>query len=154
MRKSYSKFKSAQKQIVISELLKTTDNFCPFTGDLSPKARNWTIEHFYYPKSENKDKEMNWKYWIHCISDANKNFSRNNFDYHNVYSPEEVNYCDVLVYVEFTGYIRPKDTSDLKALNTIIRFKLNHPDLVKSRKDWFEDKDLYQNKPFPFCEYF
>jgi hypothetical protein len=150
----YSKFKSSQRQIVIVELLKTTNNFCPFTGDWFPKARNWTIEHFYYPKSVNRDKEMDWKYWIHCVSDGNKNFSKNSYDHTNVYSPEVVDYCDVLEYVEFTGYIRPKNTDDAKALNTINRFKLNHPLLVKCRKSWFDDKEKYENEPFPFCEYF
>jgi hypothetical protein len=147
----YKKISTDNKKIIIEELLKTTDNFCPFTGDLSPKARNWTIEHFYERQSNGR-RCTDWTNFIHCVSDANINFD-SQYDYPYVYCPEKVDYIKVL-RCNLLGEIEPINTGDELAENTIIRFGLNHPQKIKCRNDWFNDKDKYKGEPFPFSEYF
>ncbi len=150
-KEKYTSLKTEDKTIIINELLKTTNNFCPFTGDLSPKTRSWTIEHFYHRQS-NKQRETDWFNFIHCVADANINFD-SKYNYPNVYSPEEVDYLDVLV-CNLLFEIEPKITEDAKAKNTIIRYDLNNPRKIKSREDWFDDIKKYNLKPpFPFSEY-
>ena len=149
----YSSLTTSEREIILEELLKTTNGFCPFTGSMYPKDRNWTIEHFYHCQARFPEKQCDWNNFIHCVGDANQNFDPQ-LDYPNVYSPEDVDYVEVLIYNLLTGEILPKKINDQKAKNTIERFKLNQKAKCDCRKDWFEDKNKYQNEPFPFCEYF
>ena len=149
----YSSLTTKDRDIILEELRKTTNNFCPFSGDWHPKCRNWSVEHFYFCQSRFPKKQCDWNNLIHCVGDANQNFDIK-LDYPCVYSPEEINYLEVLIYNEFTGEILPKALNDERAKNTIIRFKLNQKPKCDCRKSWFKDRNMYQNEPFPFSEYF
>lgn len=143
----YSSLTAENKEIILEELRKTTNNFCPFTGDWHPKCRNWSIEHFYFCQSRFPEKQCEWTNFIHCVGDANVNFAIE-LDYPNVYSPEEIDYLEVLMCNIFTGKILPKNQDDQKAQNTIKRFSLNSKPKCDSRKNWFKDKNKWQ---FLFC---
>lgn len=151
----YSSLDTHDKQIIIKELLKTTNNFCPFTGTLSPIERSWTIEHFY-PQCRFKEKQLDWINLFHCIGDANLSEIqyRQEWDPPSVYSPEEVDYVQVLICDMYSFQIKPIDSNDQKAINTIARYNLNSIGKKQSREYWFRNKDKYLNEYHPFYEYF
>ena len=153
----YSSLSSEDKTKIKEELLKTTNYFCPFTGAWFPKERDWTIEHFY-PKSiaEYKHLQLEWTNLFHCIGDANLSEIRyrQDWDPPNVYSPEEIDYLDVLTCDTFYFEIKPMNLDDQQAINTIARYNLNSKSKKQARESWFADRYKFQNEDYPFCEYF
>ena len=162
-KKKYNSLKTNERDIILIELRKTTDQVCPFSGDTFPKNIDWTIEHFYpkgIPKYEHR--ELDWSNLFHCVRYANVNFVINNeieaLIYPNVYSPDEIDYVSILIFNPLTGEIEASLEDDQRAINTILRYRLNSDNLIKKRldcyEDYFDDKERYLSKKQPFYEYF
>ena len=158
---NYSSLSVDDRKNILIELLKTTNQFCPFTGLIFPEYMDFTIEHFYYQQARFPKKQLDWNNWIPCARNANKppitkkDFIEE-FDYPNVYSPEKVDYIDVLEYNPLNDEIRPKKSSNISiAMNTIKRFGLNDYNKKVAREHYFKRRkngEINTSK-YCFCEY-
>ena len=143
----------ARKNELLEELLKTTEEHCPFSGVLYDIFYSFNVEHFY-PKSIYLEKQCEWENLMPCASIHNKNFGKDkNLLYPNVYSPNEVDYVEKLKYNAITGKIEPRTSNDQVALNTIKRYYLNDKNVINARKTAFNYYKKYQEKQ-NFYEYF
>jgi len=152
-KKKYKSLTTKNREIIISELRKTTNQFCPFCGNLGDYVDTWTIEHFYESQQKNPQRQCDWYNFIHASAVVNHPFDFS-LEYPNVYSPEEVDFAQIFEMNILLFYIQPKDLDDQKAWNTIRRFKLNSGNLINQRKLWWKNKSDYLiTSEYPYCEY-
>ncbi len=154
----YDSLSVNDRENILIELLKTTNQFCPFTGFLYPQYPDFSIEHFYYQQARFPEKQLDWNNWIPCARNANKppitkKDFKEEFDYPDVYSPEDIDYVDILKYNPLNFEIVPKNDNDEKATNTIKRFGLNDYNKKDAREDYFNRRKNGEFNSSKYCFY-
>lgn len=152
---SYDKISQKDRTTLRQELLKTTDNLCPFSGGYA--GMYFTVEHFK-PKGDDKHKylQLEWKNLFPCLACCNR---RTTFDNNNPpYNPEEVDYVDVISFNSITNSFEPKLKNDKQAQETIRKYVLtnDNQDLVANITFHLEARQegrYTKGDKYPFYEY-
>jgi hypothetical protein len=152
--KSYTTFGSSKNYLIVLEkLIKSCNDFCPFTGVLYPD-RKFSIEHFHFRHSTNSQEDLTLENLYPCCQDANVPTKQRSL----TLDPKIIDYVDRL-YIDTSDFlVKPKDENDKEAKDTIEQFSLNkNNQLQTNRMSEYNKKFIFKTNSatkYSFSEYF